>query len=249
MNLDRVIAVRNDRTVFRDGDRCIKVFGVGYSKAEVFSEALNQARAEELGLPVPALFEVTTIEGKWAILSEYIRGKTLAQLIEENPERTSEYIDRLVDLQTRVHEKTCLHLVTLTEKMRQKITAAPLHAATRADLCRRLDAMETQTALCHGDFVPSNIIIAEDGTPYILDWANAGCGSPAADAARSYLLFRLRDGEAPAERYLDSFSQKTGVESACIRRWIPLVAAASLSRGNERERAALMRHIPTLETR
>ena len=26
MNLDRVIAVRNNKTIYRDGDRCIKVF-------------------------------------------------------------------------------------------------------------------------------------------------------------------------------------------------------------------------------
>ena len=26
MNLDRVIAVRNNKTVYRDGDKCIKVF-------------------------------------------------------------------------------------------------------------------------------------------------------------------------------------------------------------------------------
>ena len=26
MNLDRVIAVRNTKTVYRDGDKCVKVF-------------------------------------------------------------------------------------------------------------------------------------------------------------------------------------------------------------------------------
>ena len=35
MNLDRIIAVRNNKTVYRDGDRCLKVFNEGYSKADV----------------------------------------------------------------------------------------------------------------------------------------------------------------------------------------------------------------------
>ena len=32
MNLDRIIAVRNSKTVYRDGDRCLKVFNEDYSK-------------------------------------------------------------------------------------------------------------------------------------------------------------------------------------------------------------------------
>ena len=39
MNLDRVIAVRNNKTIYRDGERCIKVFNEEYSKADVLNEA------------------------------------------------------------------------------------------------------------------------------------------------------------------------------------------------------------------
>ena len=46
MDLDRVIAVRNSKTVYRDGENCIKVFDSDYSKADVLNEALNQARVE-----------------------------------------------------------------------------------------------------------------------------------------------------------------------------------------------------------
>ena len=35
MKLDTVIAVRKNKTVYRDGDRCIKVFNEEYSKADV----------------------------------------------------------------------------------------------------------------------------------------------------------------------------------------------------------------------
>ena len=49
MKLDTVIAVRKNKTLYRDGDRCIKVFDKAYSKADVLNEALNQARIEETG--------------------------------------------------------------------------------------------------------------------------------------------------------------------------------------------------------
>ena len=47
MNLDRIISVQNSITVFRDGDRCLKVFNEDCAKADVINGALNQARMEE----------------------------------------------------------------------------------------------------------------------------------------------------------------------------------------------------------
>ena len=37
MKLERVIAVRNNKTIYRDGDRCVKVFDDHYSKADVLN--------------------------------------------------------------------------------------------------------------------------------------------------------------------------------------------------------------------
>ena len=53
MKLDIVIAKRKDKTVYRDGDKAIKVFDANYSKANILNEALNQARIEETGLNIP----------------------------------------------------------------------------------------------------------------------------------------------------------------------------------------------------
>ena len=110
MKLEKIIAVRNNKTIYRDGDKCIKVFNEGFSKADVLNEALNQARIEGTGLNIPKVLEVTMIEGKWAIVSEFIKGKTLAQLLEEDPEKKDEYLALLVDLQREMHSKTCAHL-------------------------------------------------------------------------------------------------------------------------------------------
>ena len=78
MKLDRIIAVRTGKTIYRDGDRVIKVFDSDYSKADNLNEALNQARIEETGLAIPKVIEVTMVDGKWAIVTEYIEGKTMA---------------------------------------------------------------------------------------------------------------------------------------------------------------------------
>ena len=63
MKLDTVIAKRPDKTIYRDGDKTVKVFNESYSKANVLNEALNQSRVEETSLKIPKLYEVAKVEG------------------------------------------------------------------------------------------------------------------------------------------------------------------------------------------
>ena len=72
MKFDKLILERPNKTRYKDGNNCIKLFGSDFSKIDVLNEALNQARVEELDLNVPKIKEVTMIDGKWAIISEYI---------------------------------------------------------------------------------------------------------------------------------------------------------------------------------
>lgn len=247
MNLDRVIAVRNTKTVYRDGDRCIKVFNEDYSKADVLNEALNQARIEETGLCIPKILGVTMIDGKWAIVSEYIKGKTLSRLMQENPDKADEYLEQFVDIQLSVQGKTCKGLTKLKDKMNRKISEAQLDASTRYDLHTRLEGMPKHNKVCHGDFNPSNIIIAEDGTPYILDWSHATQGNASADAARTYLLFWLSGQIDMAQKYLKLFCLKSDTAMQYVQKWMPIVAASQSVKGNEKEREFLLSWVDVVE--
>lgn len=239
MKLDRIIAVRNHKTVYRDGELCMKVFDSAYSKADVLNEALNQARVEETGLRIPKIHEVTVIDGKWTIVTDYIKGKTLAQLMQENPEKKDEYLELFVNLQMEVQDKTCPLLMKLKDKMNRKISQTDFDATTRYELYTRLDAMPKHNKLCHGDFNPSNIILTEDGTPYILDWSHATQGNASADVARTYLLFWLNGDIDGAEKYLDLFCSKSHTEKQYVQKWMPIVAASQTVKGNEKEREFL----------
>ena len=247
MKLEKIIAVRNNKTIYRDGDKCIKVFNEGFSKADVLNEALNQARIEGTGLNIPKILEVTMIEGKWAIVSEFIKGKTLAQLMEEDPEKKDEYLALLVDLQLEMHSKTCAHLNKLKDKMNRKISESTLDATTRYDLHTRLEGMPKHKKVCHGDFNPSNIIITEDGTPYILDWSHATQGNASADAARTYLLFWLNGDIEGAKKYLDLFCEKSNTAKQYVQKWMPIVAASQSVKGNEHEREFLLSWVDVVD--
>ena len=241
MKLEKVIAVRTNKTVYRDGNLAIKVFDNDYSKADVLNEALNQARAELTGLNVPTLQEVTKVDGKWAIVSDFIAGKTLAQLMEEHPEKKSEYMELFVSLQLQVHEQTSPLMTLLRDKMNRKISQSGLDATTRYELHARLEGMPKHNKLCHGDFNPKNIILRDDGTAFILDWAHATQGNASADAARTYLLFWLDGDMNGAEEYLTLFCKKSDTAKQYVQKWIPIVAASQIVKGKPEEREFLLR--------
>ncbi len=249
MELDKIIASRTAKTIYCDKDQtvAVKVFDEDYSKADILNEALNQARVEETGLNIPKVLEVSKIDGKWAITSEFIAGKTLASLMEENPEKHDEYLEMFVELQMSVHEKKCPLLNKLKDKMNRKISQADLDATTRYELHTRLEGMPKHDKVCHGDFNPSNIIIKDDGTPYILDWSHATQGNASADVARTYLLFCLSGDDKTAQKYLNLFCKKSDTAKQYIQKWLPIVAASQSVKGKPEERDFLLNWVNVVD--
>lgn len=247
IHADKVIAVRTAKTVYRDGDTVIKVFDEDYKKSDVLNEALNQARVEETGLNIPKVIEVMKLDGKWAIVSQYIPGKPLDRLMQEKPELLDEYLELFVDLQLEVHSKEAPLLTKLKDKMNRKISETTLDATTRYELHTRLESMPKHKKVCHGDFNPSNIIITPDGKPYIIDWSHATQGNASADAARTYLLFKLSGDDALAEKYLDLFCKKSDTAKQYVQKWMPIVAASQSVKGKAEEREFLLKWADVVE--
>lgn len=247
MKLDKVIAVRTSKTVYKDGDCAIKVFDADYKKSDILNEALNQARVEETGLPIPKLLEVGVVDGKWAIVSEFIKGKTLARLMDENPDKIDEYMNLFVDIQLDIHSRKAPLLNKLKDKMNRKISETDLDATTRYELHTRLEGMPKHNKVCHGDFRPSNVIIGEDGVNYIIDWAHATQGNASADAARTYLVFYLKGEEELAEKYLDLFCQKSDTAKQYVQKWLPIVAASQSVKRNPEEKELLMKWLDVVD--
>ena len=100
--------------------------------------------------------------------------------------------------------------------------------------------MPKHNKVCHGDFNPSNIIIKEDGTAYILDWSHATQGNASADVARSYLMFCLSGDRSLADHYLRTFCKKSDTAMQYVQKWLPIVAASQSVKGNPEERNFLL---------
>ncbi|MCI6677166.1 MAG: aminoglycoside phosphotransferase family protein [Clostridiales bacterium] len=251
MNLTekKLLVTRPYKTVYKDGNRIVKVFSKEHGKANVFNEALCHSRVEESGLAIPKVLEVSGLDDQWAIAIEYVEGKTLAQLMEEDAANIETYMEQFVDLQIQMHSCKVTRLTFQKDKFSRKINSLKdtIDATARYELCTRLNSMPNHTKLCHGDFNPTNVIVKEDGTMAIIDWSHATQGNASGDAAITYQEFALKD-EALANMYLDLFCKKTDTAKQYVQKWLPITAAARLTQvTTEEEKQFLMRWIDVID--
>lgn len=247
MEIEKILIERTNKRIYKSGKFVVKEFDTDFSKSDILNEALNQARVEETGLKIPQLEEVKKIDGKWAIVLDYIEGKTLAEIIENDRKNLEMYMEKFVDIQIEIHSKRSPLLNKLNDKMSRKIDETNLDATTRYELHTRLEGMPKHNKVCHGDFNPSNIIITPAGDYYVLDWSHATQGNASADVARTYLLFSLKGDKEAAEMYLNMFCKKTDTAKQYVQQWLPIVAASQSVKGNEEEREFLLNWIDVVD--
>ena len=246
---DRVIIVQKaNKTVYREGNVIVKKFVPGHPKAGVYNEAYIHACVEQTGLPVPKLISVQPGEnGGTALTMAYVEGRTLEEQMREAPEKTDEYLEKFIDIQMEVNSKRVITIRNTRYKMIDAVESLKeIDASTRYELLQRIHGMKRHTKLCHGDFVPSNVILRSDGTFCVLDWAHATHGNAGADAAITYMRFSLENPEL-ADKYLKMYCKKADMAIQYIQRWMPVVAAAQLAKGNKDEEKLLREWISVAE--
>lgn len=250
MELKNFVASGDFYDVYESDGCAVKVYRDAKYKEKCLYAALTHARVETtLGassLKIPVLHEVSLIDGKWAISMDWINGKTLGMLIDENPDKADVYIDKLVDIQCEIHKQYMPLLSKLKDKLARQIKALDqIDEIKKYELLTRLDSMPKHIKLCHNNFSPDCVIINDEGT-YVLNWGSARQGNASADAAKTFLLLSLKRPEL-AESFLDKYCQKTGTSKHYVQQWLPIVAAAQLDRGIEEQKELLMRWLDVFD--
>ena len=212
---------------------------------DMYAYRIEKSRAQ--GLFSVDFSGVSAEEKDGKVFHYWRKHSTLDRLMQENPDKYEAYLELFVDLQMEMHAKSVPLLNKLKDKMNRKIGEADLGATTRYDLHTRLDGMPKHKKLCHGDYNPSNIIIADDGTPYLLDWSHATQGNASADAARTYLLYWLAGDMVGANKYLNLFCLKTDTAKQYVQTWMPIVAASQLVKSKAQEREFLLSWVDVVD--
>lgn len=211
-----------------------KLFDKSFSRTQVFYEAMLQTMAGEAGIRVPKIYGIEQIDDRLAILSEYIEGKTVAELMEENPAKKDYYLKILADTQIAINSHSVRDIKKLKHKIARELKEiAVLDDIKRYELETRLASMPEHSKLCHGNFGPENVVIDGMDKIIVLDWVAATRGNAGADAAKTYLKLTLISTEL-AEGYITVFCEKTGYDRQYVYEWLPLTAACVLGEKGEK---------------
>ena len=225
-----VLMERTDKVITKDGNTVLKVFGPSYLVSDILNEAMNEVRALEAGLPVAKVIEVMKLRGHWCIRREFIEGVTLADVMAADKKNLVKYLQEFVKIQYEIFTKTSPRMGNLADKLDRQISASTLEREIRYDLHMKLQSFPRGTALCHGDFNPTNVIIKADGTWTVIDWAHVRIGDPAADIARTYLLFWLDGHVVAAGKYMQLACEATKIALPDVQKYLPIVAAAETAK-------------------
>lgn len=192
------------------------------------------------GIKSPAVEEIVQVNGRYGLIYERIRGKTMLSLLKHAPWKVFQFAELLAQYHFQMH--TCDFNAEVPEqktKIQDKIKRADaLPVYLKPKLLTALGTLPGGNKVCHGDFHPDNILINEDES-IIIDWIDASKGNPLADVARTSVLVL---GSASTSRlsiklfiklfhsiYLKKYFrlQPSGFEE--YRKWFPIVAGARIS--------------------
>jgi aminoglycoside phosphotransferase (APT) family kinase protein len=229
--LDRNVAGKGTwAKVYRNGDVAVKHF---YNAPIdiVEKEAGNQAFAHSAGLPVPAVRGVRQLgDGTIALDMAFISGKLLMRF-GMNKDEMREMFNTLVKLQNEVHSVFAADLPRVAERFKERIQhhSMNLDGQAKERLLALLSNLDKGCVnLCHGDFHPLNVMF--DGERHwIIDWTDAGAGSPLIDACRVYLLARCVLSSSAADMYLQCYCREAKVGQKEVLAWLPIWAALRLA--------------------
>ncbi|TBX74009.1 aminoglycoside phosphotransferase family protein [Bacillus mycoides] len=230
MNLGNPIAKGNTAEIYLCDNKVVKLFKEYLPNTESLYEAQKQKYAYSCGLHVPKVFEVTEIQGRQAIIMEYVEGESVGELLLNNLSKAEHYISICVSEQQKIHAISVSsdEIEPMKERLYRQITSVHnLDEKQKGNILKQLDSITFEPRLCHGDFHPFNLIMSNDDVN-IIDWVDASSGDIRADVFRTYLLYS-QNSVALAEMYLHIYCKNTGLLRDEIFQWDPIISVARLA--------------------
>lgn len=250
------IGVGRTADVYAWGDReILKLYRADVPQAWVHQEARIGRVVAEAGLHAPAVGETVEVDGRLGIVYERITGPSMLDAVARRPWRLPVLARQFAQVHARMHGCQRPELPSQQEGLVRSIGYAPgLDDTVRQRLLEALDRMPRGQSVCHGDYHPGNIVVSPRG-PVVIDWVTACHGNPAADVARTVLLFRTGVLPEPAplaqrvatpfirrvflSAYLRAYRSLRSLSMAEIEAWLPMLAAARLCEGIAAEETRL----------
>ena len=140
MELKNHVAESELYDVYETDGMAVRLYKKPEHKEKCLYAALTHARVEttllHASIKMPVLHDVSVIDGKWSITMDWIKGKTLAELIEENPDKAEYRVEEngnLVNVTIVLDEEDMGKVIGKQGRIAKAIRTVMRAVATRND--------------------------------------------------------------------------------------------------------------------
>ena len=210
-------------------------------------EARYTATVHDAGAPAPRLMGIETVNGRAATIYERVDGRSMWDLMLEDPGEVRVLTRWLAELQVHLFSLVPpVSVPALRDRLRCKIRRASTLVDPALSVALELIPPDGSSRLCHGDLHPGNVIMSARG-PILIDWFDVARGNPLGDIARTSLLTWARahgpdgprhlPGSDPRlldlvhDSYLDAITHLVAPDLTELRRWGAVAAVARVAEG------------------
>jgi len=167
----------------------LKLFYPWFGLENIELEASNSRAVHACGIPSPAVGEIISMEGRHGLVYEQIDGKTMYKEFQHKPWNALHDVKRCAELQAQIHDCSLpVELPSQRGTLEMSIKAAKaLTDSLRSKVLDTLETLPDGDRICHGDFWPGNVLMADKGE-MVIDWFRARHGNPLADLAWTTIL-------------------------------------------------------------
>ncbi len=205
------------------------------------------ARLVEAGLPVARPHGTVTVEGRSGLVLDRVEGPSLLDvLLASGAEQAEQLAERFAALQLQINAMAIAGLPDLVPRLRREVEDSVPDAALRTELLAVLAELDDGTrGVCHFDFHPMNVLTGSDGW-VVIDWLTVASGPPAADLARTLVLWGRWESE-PVVTFMRAVrrvgSARRGLDDDHLDAWVRVAAAARRAEGFEGVDAAWLSRV------
>jgi uncharacterized protein (TIGR02172 family) len=224
-------------------DRVLKLYFDWFHPDWIEYEAEIGRAVHEAGVSSPAVYNIVEVDGRKGLEYQRVCGETMLKLIQSAPWRILHYGRNMARLHAQIHGHSTNKLPQQKDKLRQSVRASDRILGDRVEkIIKFLEALPSGSSVCHGDFHPDNILIAQSQTT-VIDWTNSFSGNSLGDVARTCLLLQspyMPEGpfiiralakvikKLLYKSYLKEYMSLTKASYEDVDRWILPTAAARL---------------------
>jgi Ser/Thr protein kinase RdoA (MazF antagonist) len=228
--------------VFAYGEgRVLKLDRPDWNGLSLYEETVLEGLADA-GLAVARPHGTVTVEGRSGVILDRVDGPALLDvLLASGPAAVQQLAEEFAALQREINGTALSGLPDLVPRLQGEIDVSVADGALRSELLALLVALDDGgRGVCHYDFHPLNVLVGRRGW-VVIDWLTVASGPPAADLARTLVLWgRHSTGpEASFMRTVRSVGRAArGLSEEALDAWVRVVAAARLGEGFDGAQAA-----------